>query len=174
MILNNIVSFQNGKGHESLVDENGHYILINSKFISTDGEVKKYCEEHSKEYLEFLKETLENQKKELENKYGIPKDSLKERIKNIKKKVDEHLGNANKSVSDDMLEEIVESITVHKNYFEWKLNYLNDIIELNINSRQGKSTGNTLYVDEVELVTQTTSLHKLQSKLTKNSTWKRT
>lgn len=63
-----------------------------------------------------------------------------------------------------MLEEIVESITVHKNYFEWKLNYLNDIIELNINSRQGKSTSNTLYVDEVELVTQTTSLHKLQSK----------
>ena len=38
VILNNIVSFQNGKGHESLVDENGHYILINSKFISTDGE----------------------------------------------------------------------------------------------------------------------------------------
>lgn len=70
---------------------------------------------------------LENQKKELENKYGIPKDSLKERIKNIKKKVDEHLGNANKSVSDDMLEEIVESITVHKNYFEWELNYLKDI-----------------------------------------------
>ena len=57
VILNNIVSFQNGKGHESLVDENGHYILINSKFISTDGEVKKCCEEHSKEYLEFLKET---------------------------------------------------------------------------------------------------------------------
>ena len=47
MILNNIVSFQNGKGHESLVDENGHYILINSKFISTDGEVKKCCEEHN-------------------------------------------------------------------------------------------------------------------------------
>ena len=57
MILNNIASFQNGKGHESIVDENGHYILINSKFISTDGEVKKHCEEHSKEYLEFLKET---------------------------------------------------------------------------------------------------------------------
>lgn len=38
VILNNIVSFQNGKGHESLVDENGHYILINSKFISTDRE----------------------------------------------------------------------------------------------------------------------------------------
>ena len=38
VILNNIVSFQNGKGQESLVDENGHYILINSKFISTDGE----------------------------------------------------------------------------------------------------------------------------------------
>lgn len=113
-----------------------------------------------KEEIEKNNELLENQKKELENKYGIPKDSLKERIKNIKKKVDEYLGNANKSVSDDMLEEIVESITVHKNYFEWKLNYLNDIIELNINSRQGKSTGNTLYVDEVELVTQTTSLHK--------------
>ena len=34
-----------------------------------------------KEEIEKNNELLENQKKELENKYGIPKDSLKERIK---------------------------------------------------------------------------------------------
>ena len=42
-LLNDIVSFQNGKGHENIIDENGDYIVINSKFISTDGETKKYC-----------------------------------------------------------------------------------------------------------------------------------
>ena len=43
ILLNDIVSFQNGKGHENIIDENGDYIVINSKFISTDGETKKYC-----------------------------------------------------------------------------------------------------------------------------------
>ena len=35
--------FQNGKGHEQNIDENGSFIVINSKFISTNGAVKKYC-----------------------------------------------------------------------------------------------------------------------------------
>ena len=33
--------FSNGKAHENCVDENGHYILVNSKFVSTDGSVFK-------------------------------------------------------------------------------------------------------------------------------------
>ncbi len=37
--------FENGKGHENIVDELGNYILINSKFISTDGQVIKRCSE---------------------------------------------------------------------------------------------------------------------------------
>ncbi|GAB4145762.1 MAG: restriction endonuclease subunit S [Patescibacteria group bacterium] len=34
--------FQNGKAHEEDVVENGEYIIVNSKFISTNGEIKKY------------------------------------------------------------------------------------------------------------------------------------
>ena len=40
--LNEIADFQNGKAHESYVSETGNYILVNSKFISTEAQVKKY------------------------------------------------------------------------------------------------------------------------------------
>lgn len=40
-ILQNVVTFLNGKAHENCVDENGSYILVNSKFVSTDGSVVK-------------------------------------------------------------------------------------------------------------------------------------
>lgn len=36
-----MVAFSNGKAHENCVDENGCYILVNSKFISTEGSVIK-------------------------------------------------------------------------------------------------------------------------------------
>ena len=39
--LQNVVTFSNGKAHENCVDENGSYILVNSKFVSTDGSVVK-------------------------------------------------------------------------------------------------------------------------------------
>lgn len=40
--LRNIVDFRNGKGHEKDISIDGKYIVVNSKFISTNGEVKKY------------------------------------------------------------------------------------------------------------------------------------
>src|SRR5690554_2702169 len=39
--LGEIAAFSNGKGHEKDIDENGIYILVNSKFVSTDGNVIK-------------------------------------------------------------------------------------------------------------------------------------
>src|SRR5690606_30053936 len=44
-ILDEIALFKNGKAHEQFVDSNGEYILINSKFVSTDGAVKKHTGE---------------------------------------------------------------------------------------------------------------------------------
>ena len=41
--LSDIAIFQNGKGHENIVDEDGKFILINSKFISTNGKIIKKC-----------------------------------------------------------------------------------------------------------------------------------
>ena len=44
-ILDNVSIFYNGKAHEKLVDSSGQYILVNSKFVSTNGSVKKYSTE---------------------------------------------------------------------------------------------------------------------------------
>ena len=40
--LGDVAKYRNGKAHENDIDDNGKYIVVNSKFVSTDGEVKKY------------------------------------------------------------------------------------------------------------------------------------
>ena len=40
--LKEVANFKNGKGHEKEIVQNGKYVVVNSKFISTNGEVKKY------------------------------------------------------------------------------------------------------------------------------------
>lgn len=40
--LEQVAKYRNGKAHENEIDEDGDYIVVNSKFVSTDGEVKKY------------------------------------------------------------------------------------------------------------------------------------
>ncbi|MDY4029400.1 MAG: restriction endonuclease subunit S [Butyrivibrio crossotus] len=43
--LEDVMTFRNGKGHEKSIVENGKYIVVNSKFISTNGAVKKFTNE---------------------------------------------------------------------------------------------------------------------------------
>ena len=40
--LRELAEFRNGKGHEKDIVPNGQYVVVNSKYISTDGEVVKY------------------------------------------------------------------------------------------------------------------------------------
>lgn len=40
--LGELCEFENGKAHENSIDENGKFIVVNSKFISSDGKVKKF------------------------------------------------------------------------------------------------------------------------------------
>ena len=42
--LGDVVNFENGKAHEKNIVENGDYIVVNSKFISSDGKVLKYSD----------------------------------------------------------------------------------------------------------------------------------
>ena len=42
--LKDVIDFRNGKAHEQDISEDGQYIVVNSKFISMDGEVKKYSD----------------------------------------------------------------------------------------------------------------------------------
>ena len=43
--LDYIADFRNGKGHEKSIVTDGKYIVVNSKFISTDGQVRKYSDD---------------------------------------------------------------------------------------------------------------------------------
>ena len=41
--LGDIVAFAQGKAHEPYIDDDGDYICVNSRFVSTEGKAKKYC-----------------------------------------------------------------------------------------------------------------------------------
>jgi type I restriction enzyme S subunit len=43
--LDELARYENGKAHENDISENGRYIVVNSKFISTEGEVRKFSNE---------------------------------------------------------------------------------------------------------------------------------
>lgn len=43
--LSDITDFANGKGHEKAINKDGKYIVVNAKFISTNGKVIKRCKE---------------------------------------------------------------------------------------------------------------------------------
>ena len=43
--LRDVVNFDNGKAHENFISENGDYVVVNSKYISTKGRVIKYSNE---------------------------------------------------------------------------------------------------------------------------------
>ncbi len=40
--LEDVAKYRNGKAHENEIDETGEYIVVNSKFVSTDGMVRKF------------------------------------------------------------------------------------------------------------------------------------
>ena len=40
--LGEVADYRNGKAHENNIDDDGEYIVVNSKFVSTNGEVKKF------------------------------------------------------------------------------------------------------------------------------------
>jgi type I restriction enzyme S subunit len=43
--LREIIDFSNGKAHENFISDDGDYIVVNSKFISTEGQVVKYSKQ---------------------------------------------------------------------------------------------------------------------------------
>jgi type I restriction enzyme, S subunit len=43
--LDELARYENGKAHENDISENGRYIVVNSKFISTEGDVRKFSNE---------------------------------------------------------------------------------------------------------------------------------
>lgn len=43
--LEQVVTYENGKAHENDISDDGKYVVVNSKFISTEGKVRKFSNE---------------------------------------------------------------------------------------------------------------------------------
>lgn len=43
--LEQVATYENGKAHENNISDKGQYIVVNSKFISTEGEIRKYSDD---------------------------------------------------------------------------------------------------------------------------------
>ncbi len=42
--LGDVCNFENGKAHEEFIKEGGKYVVVNSKFIASDGQIRKYSD----------------------------------------------------------------------------------------------------------------------------------
>lgn len=90
--LDELTIFKNGKGHETVVDGNGEFIIVNSKFISTEGNVVKRTNHNlsplSKNEITLVMSDIPNGKA-LAKCYFIDEDnrySLNQRICSLKSK----------------------------------------------------------------------------------------
>lgn len=72
---------------------------------------------------------------ELEKEYKSI-EPLEVRIEKVKNSIRKLLDISYNGVDEKIIEEFVDKIIVHKDYFEWKLNFMNETIKLNI---RGKS-----------------------------------
>lgn len=77
---------------------------------------------------------------ELEKKCNLL-EPLEVRIENVKKSIRRLLDINYNGVNEKVIEELVEKVIVHKDYFEWKLNFMNETIKLEI---KGKSKSDCL------------------------------
>ncbi len=65
-------------------------------------------------------------------------EPLEVRIENAKKSIRRLLDINYNGVDDKIIEEFVERIIVHKDYFEWKLNFMNETIKLEVDGKSRK------------------------------------
>ena len=65
-------------------------------------------------------------------------EPLDVRIENAKKSIRKLLDISYNGVDEKIIEEFVEKVIVHKDYFEWKLNFMNETIKLEINGNSKK------------------------------------
>ncbi len=62
----------------------------------------------------------------------ILKKKIKQRIEKVKNNIHKLLDISYNGVDEKIIEEFVEKIIVHNDYFEWKLNFMNETIKLEI------------------------------------------
>ena len=103
-----------------------------------DGLIDKEIYISKKQDLESIKIELETKINEVEEKSKIPKNSMAERIKLLKQNLLSKLDFDNNNITDEIIDSFVDKVVVHEDKFDWKLNYLNKIVDTSKNDKSIK------------------------------------
>ncbi len=88
--------------------------------------------------------------KELESKQVIPKDSLKKKLLGLKQSIINNLNYNSNYVSEDVISSFVKQVVVNEDKYDWKLNYLSEIVnENNIYSEKSLEDCNGIFLTRI-------------------------
>lgn len=110
-----ILSYQ--KKLEKLVDMYLNDMIDKDNYFSK----KEDFEECIKIYTE--------KNEEIKARSVIPKDLLKTKLKNLKQNIIDNLNFNSQYVSEEVIDMFVKKIVVQENKFDWKLNYLDEVLD---------------------------------------------
>lgn len=82
-----------------------------------------------KEEFELCIHNYEQKNKEINSQSIMPKELLKTKLQNLKQNIIDNLNYNANYVSEEVIDMFVKNIIVREDKFDWKLNYLNDLLE---------------------------------------------
>lgn len=80
------------------------------------------------EFEQYIK-NYELKNEEINSQSVVPKDLLKTKLQNLKQNIIESLNYNSNYVSEEVVDMFVKNVIVREDKFDWKLNYLNGILE---------------------------------------------
>ena len=90
--------------------------------------------------LENKKEKLNQELALYNNKEKIQENDYKIILKKLNKILDQDFNYSTHDIPEEVIEEFVDEIIVCKDYFIWKLNFVDDEIKLKVEGRKNNST----------------------------------
>lgn len=117
-----------------------------------NGLIDKEVFTNKKEQYKIDVENYNNKIYDLKLKLGVPENELKERLENLKKKLREFTINKDELVDELSIDTFIEKVEVHKEHFIWKLNFIDNIIKLEV--ANNKSSSVDLLMDKDNLTAE--------------------
>ncbi len=86
----------------------------------------------------------------MESKQVIPKASLKKKLLGLKQSIINNLNYNSNYVSEDVISSFVKEVVVNEDKYDWKLNYLSEIVnENNIYSEKSLENCNGIFLTRI-------------------------
>ena len=104
------------------------------------GEIEKEIFVEKKKLLENKKEKLNQELALYNNEEKIQENDYKIILKKLNKILDQDFNYSTHDIPEEVIEEFVDEIIVCKDYFIWKLNFVDDEIKLKVEGRKNNST----------------------------------